>query len=341
MNSKAILWALAAIFLWTSCEKDDEPEITTPDPEVPVMALCEGAFLGNNSSISLIDPEDNSVQNGAFEAINGYGPGDVLHSAEAHEGKIYLVINNSGRIEVMVQDSLIAEAPINGLISPREILPVSATKAYVSNLFTNSVQIVDLDSKSVTGAIDVSGWSEGMAKVGDRVYVSKSNGDKVMVLDTQTDMVIDSITVTAGPVNMEVDADGNIWLACNGNFGQTDPKLHKIDPNTNSVIGEYPFAAPHSYTIKVALSGDGEQVYLLNNDIYTMFIGDSQLSADPIVDHSGSFYGFGVHPDSGDIYGCDAGDFSSPGTVFRYTSSGMEVAQYEVGISPNGLLFRD
>ena len=91
-----------------------------------------------------------------------------------------------------------------------------------------------------------------MVKSGDKVFVSRSNGDKVLIIDTATDAVSDSITVTAGPVNMEVDEDGNIWLATNGNFGQVAPKLHKLDPTTNSVSGTYDIPEPYSYSIKVA-----------------------------------------------------------------------------------------
>jgi hypothetical protein len=250
------------------------------------------------------------------------------------------VLNNSGKIEVIDRSNLESDSPINGLISPREIEIVSPDKGYVSNLFTNNLQIVDITDGSISSTVDVHGWSEGLLAIGDRLFVSASNRAMVMVVDITTDALIDSIPVTPGPVNMELDSDGNIWLATNGNFGAVPAKLHKIDPVNNSVIGTYDIPTPYSYTIKVVLNGDGDQVYLLNNGLYTMFIGDDSLDSDPLIDTNTSYYGLGVDPVSGDIYLSNAGDFVSAGLVERFSSAGTAIDDFEVGIAPNGFQFR-
>ncbi|NNK80996.1 MAG: hypothetical protein HKO93_05830, partial [Flavobacteriales bacterium] len=45
-------------------------------------------------------------------------------------------------------------------------------------------------------------------------------------------------------------------------------------------------------------------------------------------------------PANGDIYVSDAGDFVSPGGVERYSEAGSLIDDFEVGIAPNGFLFR-
>ncbi|NNK80601.1 MAG: hypothetical protein HKO93_03800, partial [Flavobacteriales bacterium] len=281
--------------LWTGCESDsDEPNDQPANGSARVLITCEGAFQGNSASISLYNEETSSVENNAFENVNAYGLGDVLQSVTEFDGKIYAVLNNSGKIEVMQKSTLESELPINGLISPRELVIVNSQKGYVSNLFTNNVQILDLESKTITGNIDVNGWSEGMVLVGEKLFVSKSNGDKVMVIDITTDELVDSIAVTLGPQNMDLDTDGMIWLATNGNFGAVEPKIHKIDPQDNTLIGTYDIPAPYSYAIKLAMNNTADQVYVLNNGVYTMFIGDNELSNDELISSNSAFYGLGI-----------------------------------------------
>ena len=72
-----------------------------------------------------------------------------------------------------------------------------------------------------------------------------------------------------------------------------------------------------------------------------MFIGDSELAADAIVEDVASLYGFGIDPNTGDIYTADAGNFASAGMISRYSMSGMLLDQFEVGIAPNGFVFQE
>ncbi|NNC82307.1 MAG: hypothetical protein HKN79_01920 [Flavobacteriales bacterium] len=342
MKKLELLLCSLLLLILVSCEEENNDPQVDPEPDLAdVIVACEGAFQGNNASLSLYTSDSEEVQNGIFEAVNGYGPGDVLQSITRIGDHIYLLLNNSSKIEVVQATSLVSEAVIQGLVSPREILAVSTEKAYVSNLFTNSIQIVDLSDHSLSGGVDIGGWSEGMLITDGKVYVARSSDDQVMVIDPVTDMLIDSITVTPGPVNMRLDEEGMIWLATNGNFGAVDPKVHRIDPVTDEVILTVDIPAPYSYSIELDINADGDQVYLLNNEVYTMFIGDNSLSDDPIAEGAGSFYGMAIHPSSGDIYATDAGDFASPGTVYRYSMSGVLMDEFQVGIAPNGFLFRN
>ncbi len=340
-KNKFSLLILSLLVIMTSCEKDDDNASGggSPTIETRVIVTCEGSFQGNNASLTSYDKTSQELVNGAFESINGYSPGDVLQSMTEVNGKIYLVLNNSSRVEVLDAESMVAESPINGFISPRYLQSINGDKAYVTNIFSNEIQVVDLDSKTVTGAIDCSGWTEGMLMVDDMVYVSKSNGDKIMVIDTSIDQVVDSIAVTPGPVNLVLDDEGMMWVVCNGNFGAVAPKVHRIDPSTNSVVKDVAIPMPWAYQMAIRVNGDRDQLYLLNNDVYTMLIGDDELDSTPLIDDGVSYYGLGVDPENGDIYVGDAGSFVSDGTVRRYDLTGTPIDEFLVGISPNGFYF--
>ena len=66
------------------------------------------------------------------------------------------------KIEVIDVGSFSSLHTITGFNSPRSFLPVSSTKAYVTDLYSNSIQIVNLNSSTITGSILVNGWTEDL-----------------------------------------------------------------------------------------------------------------------------------------------------------------------------------
>lgn len=58
-----------------------------------------------------------------------------------------------------------------------------------------------------------------------------------MIIDTETDVLIDSIQVGIEPNSMVVDRDQNIWVLCSGGYDNEEmPSLWKVNPQNKSVI---------------------------------------------------------------------------------------------------------
>ena len=66
-----------------------------------ILVGCEGNFGMGNGSVSAYDMVNNQVTNNYFYQVNGYTLGDVVQSIEKINGNIYIVVNNSGKIEVI------------------------------------------------------------------------------------------------------------------------------------------------------------------------------------------------------------------------------------------------
>ena len=92
----------------TSCTKNsDDFGPQTDDNETPiagsqrVVVLNEGNFMFGNGSVSVIDNSIEQVSNEAFKQANGYPLGDVPQSLMVHDSLGYIIVNNSGKIEVV------------------------------------------------------------------------------------------------------------------------------------------------------------------------------------------------------------------------------------------------
>lgn len=344
-NTKSLFYLLMAGLLFTACEDDTETPNPVVDPIIPsarVLVSCEGSFGVSNASLSAYDADSKTVSNGVFESVNGYAIGDVLQSIAGQGDDIYLVVNNSSQIHPLSSESLEAATPITGLTSPRMLLPVGGDKAYVSNLFVDDVQVVDLAAGTVSGTIDVGGSSEGMVLVGQEAFVTRNTGSKVMVVNTATDAVIDSIEVGQGPKDLVVDANGDIWMlgfAYDASWNIVDGRISKIDPETRSLVSTYAIPEPWGYKMELRIDGNEERLFILNDKVYTMDITGSAISSTAFIDNGHSNYGLGVDPNSGDIYLGYAPDFTSDGMVYRYDDQGAAIDTFSVGIAPNFFYF--
>jgi hypothetical protein len=90
----------------------------------------------------------------------------------SEETYAYIVVNNSGKIEVTNQATLVSVATITGLISPRNISFINDYKAYVSSLYSDSVAIINLTDNSISGYINLRRSSETIAIIGNKAFIS-------------------------------------------------------------------------------------------------------------------------------------------------------------------------
>ncbi len=101
-----------------------------------------------------------------------------------HGDLAYVVVNNSGKIEVIRKSSLGSVKTIAGLISPRNIGFVNSSKAYVTSMYSDSLIIIDLFNNSIAGYINLRRSSESIVIVGDKAYASNwVGGHEIMVID--------------------------------------------------------------------------------------------------------------------------------------------------------------
>ncbi len=124
-------------------------QITKPEPEgysQGVYIVNEGSFQASNGSISYFDPSRNLIVNGIFEAANNRPLGDVVQSISvANDTTAYIVVNGSGKVEVVRLKDFKTIAPPIPVFYPRYFMQVSENKGYLTaGSMQGWIYIIDL-----------------------------------------------------------------------------------------------------------------------------------------------------------------------------------------------------
>lgn len=333
---------LSLAFILTSCKKDDDPDITPPVQDGGVYIMNEGNFNWGNGSIDYYRFADGSLNENIFETVNDRPLGDVVQSMTIYDGRAYIVVNNSGKVEVVNMSDFSSAGTITGFTSPRYLISVSVDKAYVSDLYSNSISLVDINTMQVTGHIPLKGSSEEMLLVGNgKVWVTNTRSSYIYIVDVASAAVIDSIAVGYASHCIRWDLTGMVWVLCAGDAAQSiNAGLYRLHPFTDSVMAFYDLGVPLNIWDKMALNENLNEIYYLNNGLWKMSITAGSLPSAPMISEgSNNFYGLGVDPQSGDIYLSDALDYVQKGRVYRYSKDGVLINSFAAGIIPSGFYF--
>lgn len=346
----------AAILLLASCKKDNEETNQTPDTPANyatgVFFINEGNYGANNASIAAIDSKG-TLHADAFYEVNGQPLGDVLQSATWIDGKIFAVLNNSGKIEVINATSFSRSTTIAGLNYPRYLTQVSSDKAYLTQgALAGTVEVIDLNTNQLVGSIGVGFGPEQITLHNGKAIVCNSGGwsrdSTVTIINTATNSVDATVEVGNRPLESVVDYTGNIWVLCSGDdvynedFTQllysTPAQLIHLSGSSFETLGTYPIGNLGDHPRSIAISNDGKKLFVANNGIFEMNLlspesGWVQRStiATSTVD---------VHVATGDVWATSISDFVNPSNTYRYGPSWAVLSTFSSGIGTSAVVVR-
>ncbi len=312
----------------------------------------EGNFQYGNASLSYYDMETRKVENDVFFRANGRKLGDVAQSMSIYDGNAYIVINNSGVVFVVDPRTLEVLGGISNLTSPRYVHFVSNTKAYITDLYAPIITIFNPETLQKTGTIDTKGHksTEQMVQYGKYVFTNCwSYDNKILVIDTETDQVVDEITVGVQPTSLVIDKHNQIWTITDGGYegspyGYEGPALYKIDAATRIATKFYTFEKGKRAS-EVVLNGKRDTLYFISEDIWSMDVTASRVPVRPFLKSPGKnniFYGLTVDPYTSEVYVANAIDYQQQGIIYRFipqNGQAVPVDTFKVGIIPGAFCF--
>ncbi|NMC37027.1 MAG: hypothetical protein GYA41_01745 [Bacteroidales bacterium] len=335
-------------FIFTLCSKDPGPVVRGVTDNylsgAGVFILNEGNFRTGNGSLSFFSYDSSKIFNNVFLQVNSRLLGDIPYSMAVSNGKAYIVVNNSGKIEVVDGNTMESLTTINKLSSPRYISFATATKAYVTSLYSDSITILDTEKDKISGYIDIRHTSETIIAIENKAFAASwAGGNKIFVIDILSDAVTDSIEVGREPESMAVDKNGTLWVLCNGGWQRDSfAELTAIDTRTDEILRKLIFPLITDSPTSLQIDGKGENLFfLLNGGVMQMNIDDAQLPEIPLISPPGTnLYKLGINPGNSEIFITDAKDYQSKGDVFRYDKKGVLISKMEADIIPGSVCFR-
>ncbi|MDQ3394420.1 MAG: hypothetical protein M3512_09960 [Bacteroidota bacterium] len=348
--NKFIYYFLLLSFpLFQACENPEE-QIPVGEYDHGVVIVNEGNFTKSDASLSFYNPITNEVQNDVFNKVNDRPVGSVLQSVHFVDGKGYLVVNNSNKIEVVNEADFSSIAVIEeGLANPRYLV-TSGGKAYISNWGTfdadfkldqSYIAVVDLSNLSVIKKINTENGTEKLAIAGNKLFALNSFTNTISIIDLASETVEATLKLGNKPNGITLDNNGKVWVICGGSWEGNDGKLYAINPSGNVIEKEIELNMNTAGHLQTNKSQD-KLYFTSGKSVYELPVTATVAPGAPLFtnENLGSIYSLGIDPNSNIFYLGDAVAFKFNGKVYRHEANGTAIDDFSVGIGPNGFWFR-
>ncbi|MCE2393481.1 hypothetical protein J4G02_02590 [Candidatus Poribacteria bacterium] len=144
-----------------------------------------------------------------------------------------------GSIEIinLLTRSNVGSIPIDSDTTPKQIVLIPPSKAYVTGLYSNVIYVVDLNQKSVVKRIPCGPMPDGITVLNGKAYVANSayakepgtwnisydDTSNVTVIDTETDTVIKTIPMPINTNGITSDSVSRV-IAVSAGIGGWNPQ---------------------------------------------------------------------------------------------------------------------
>ena len=304
-----------------------------------VLIGNEGNFQYGNASLSSYNKITNETNHGIYENINQSNLGDVLHNIIHIDHELYLVINNSGKIIIIDDETFLFKREINQLNSPRKIIKVNNGKYYITDLYANAIHVYD-SYENTLDEIKVSGWCEDLIYHNGKVYVCNVENDLIYLIDSNNNLIIDSIPVNENPKVIQQDNLNQLWVLSGGNRqNNISASISLINPETHEIVREISLPNDESSPASLRINNSTNEVYFINNHVYKINnIEDS--NPEIIWENTGeNFYNLEIDPYTNDIYLTNAKDYVQNGSLLIINHQGDFKSEVNTEIIPKSIVF--
>ena len=349
---RSALCACVAGFVLASCEPviggDEALVVSRPD----VFILCEGLYQANNAEVSAYNSNLMWCTSDYYFQQNGQYLGDTGQDILYHDGYLYVSVSGS---------KYIAKLDLEGReVARRSITPEEGDPRYLAakgdylyvTLYSGRVAKMNTSDLSVVDYAPVGNNPEGIVVYKDQLLVANSGwanttccDSTLTIIDIETFEPVGRIEVEHNPQSLVVAGDSVYLLAYGKNYVTTLQSINVVE-RTARTITYATNAAAYEGTLYLCNSVTDWVTYETSNTFFTYDVATATLNTanclqgDVADVASNSVYMMEVDPQTGELYiGLAGNKFVSSGKVYRYTSEGVLVDDFNVLCNPNQAVF--
>lgn len=303
--------------------------------------LCEGNF--SSTEASLWYNNETEMSGPIYWNLDSNPLGSVGQDMELYNGKLFLVVNNSHKIEVLDTETQEGIATIDLPFANPRYLTAKDNIGYLSSWGAGGIIIIDMDNYTVLDTIVVGALPEDIIIKDDMLYTSInmnsmwSTENNVYSYDISGDepALVDTFQVIPGPGRMTLK-DNELYVASTyyGADWSTYSGASKINLDTKEVT-------TNDFGANAAFTGD---IVVFNNEVYRGYLnGMVKIGSDLTFDATqmigtGSAMAYSLDVNEDNVY-IGYSDYVAPDTVVVFDSEGNVENSYQVGAIPGDLEF--
>lgn len=347
-NLKICILLFITTLFTVSCTKPEAS--STIDSQFQYIIGNEGTFNFGNASIGTYNYQENKYSENQFLAANNRLLGDVLHMIYYHNNKVYAVVNNSGKIEVLNPSTLKSELTIENLGSPRRMLFLEDNKALVSN-FLNEILLINLIDGTIEKRISIDGlasglyanWTEDMVLADNKIYVTAVKANAVLVFNSQDLKPLDTLFCGNEPTDLITTDNQNLIVLCSGGLSE-DTALASIEWYSladDKKTKEIRFKDKNSVISNLIYDESTSLLYFLENGIKkTSAIATTSATIEDVFTNNLNLniYSFHFNSTNRQLWVCDAKDFVNKGKILIFNEFGIKFNEFNVGVIPKTII---
>jgi YVTN family beta-propeller protein len=344
INLKYVYCLLAAVFIINGCSDNSTGTKTGKKLRASVYVMNEGNFSQSDGTVTAYNPKTGMAVDSALRYVNGRPFVGLIQNSRIIGKRLYIVYNRPDKIEAVNLKTLKSLGTIKLSEDPTALAPASSGEAYVTNLYGNSVTLINLDEMKETSDTIAVGLQPYFAyKADGKIFVSNygsGNSNTISVIDIKSGSVEKTLKVGPGPLQIVEDAAGRLWVVCKGKTPYMHPEnnvpggIYIINPKQETVVDSIKTG---SYPRQIALDRKDGKAFVIYNGKPVAAISVSTLTIENthfIDPKSRNFQAIGFSPSEGVLYIGESRGYTQAGAVIRYNLQGAVIDSFKTGISP-------
>lgn len=334
------------LLVFSSCT--DEEKDTTSNYVTGTFIVNEGPFMGGTGTITYYD--GNNVTQDVFEnQNNGNVLGNIAQSMIKFSDRYFIAVNNAAKIQVVDVTNFKSVGEIKNITLPRYFAATQNrlfVTSWASDFTTGFINELDPVNLKVLSSKAINGLAERIIARDNFLYVSISSNSfsalprNILVMDINTNNIVDSIQVGDNPSDLTFDKNGDIWVTCSGFTDFTDPTLstsgsiHKITGRKS--VFSYPIL---NGSKSIAVDKKKENIYYISNKKVLEHNINNTSGADKTV-IEGAFYSMGYNNRSEELF-LGEEEFQKSGTIEVINPITKTIKRFSAGIIPGFFYFSE
>jgi glycine cleavage system H lipoate-binding protein len=313
-----------------------------------VIIVNEGLFSGGTGNIQFYNPSTKEIWDQVFDSVNGRPIGSIAQSVAFSNDQVFIVVNNSNKIEIVNRKTFKSEGTQYGLNLPDEVMYLNE-KLYVTewvnfNGDRGNLVVIDPHAGTILKRIAVGVTPSKMAFVnGTHLAVLNSGDSTVSYVNLSGELVEKTFEVNQNPNSIVSLGGSKFAVLCGGNPSwkgqETAGSLHFFEFANESSRSVFSQNTLHPTLLNK--NSNNQLGYALDGKLVLMSAGSTQVTETPWFTHNGisGIYGLGYNESDQHWWISDAKDFSSKGMVYRVNKSAALADSFATGIVPRNFGF--